>query len=656
MVAVNADEVDQIAATVADIYREAELSLVRMIARYLGGKLDPDTQAPQWVQEKLNAVGALRKAAQTVVAGIQADSGGAIADAAAAAFRSGWRSAVTELPASWFPRSGIGQAAHAATAEVPGFAAVESLAAAVHRDIGVRSSNILRDVVDAFREVVTAATARTLTGTQTRRQAAQAAWQRLMNRGLTGFVDRAGRRWQLSSYVEMAVRTVTQRAAVQGQTDRLDTLGVSLVMASDHGQECALCRPFEGRVLALTGPTGRITVAHQLHPDQTVEVDVVATLDEARRAGFQHPNCRHSVSAYLPGVSQLAEQPTADPSGDAARQRQRELERRIRRAKVSEAGTLTDDARTAARAKVRAEQAQLRDHLAAHPELKRLRYREQIGAGNIPPKGRDDAAGGIGPVTQPTLDGGPGVRPARSPRRADVDAAEAVRRAEADARRPGPGQLELDADPLDGVDLSKLSDDEVAELLGVHGDHDGAVEQILGELDRREAAANAAAARREADRERRERAKQQREEQQWAQFEQLLERGHDEESAVAEVFGRSVEQQRRDRAIASLRDQGYTGKGFDELARKAYRDHVYAQYLKAEDATRGHMVNPEGQARGIDPGALFSGPEARARRWASDELKEWWDENGRVTFEQYKNDLLGNAPGHRGSSGDGFLR
>ncbi|MEC3977892.1 phage minor capsid protein [Amycolatopsis sp. H20-H5] len=653
---VNADEVDQIAATVADIYREAELALVRIIGRYLAGNLDSDAEAPQWAQEKLNDVGALRKAAQAVVTGLQGDSGGAITEAAAKAFRSGWQSAVTELPSAWFPKSGIGQAAKAATAETPGFAAVEALAAAVHRDIGIRSGNVLRDVVDAYREVITAATARTVTGTQTRRQASQAAWQRLMNRGISGFMDRSGRRWQLSSYVEMAVRTVTQRAAVQGQTDRLDTFGVSLVMASDHGQECALCRPFEGQVLALTGPAGQITVPHATRDSETVTVTVTATLDDARRAGFQHPNCRHSVSAYLPGVSRLPEQPTADPAGDLARQRQRELERRIRKAKVSEAGALTDQARTAARVKVRAAQTQLRDHLAANPKLKRLRYREQVGAGSIPPKGKGDPAGGIGAPVQSTLDGSAAVRPVRTPHASVGDVAQAARDAEADARRPGLGQLELGADPLAELDLSKLTDDEVSDLLGEHADDDLAVEQVLRELDRRQAVQDAAAERRDADRGRRERAKQQREEKQWNEFEKLLELGHDEESAVAEVFGRTVEQQRRDRAIASLRDQGYAGKGFDELARQAYRDHVYEQYIAAEGPTRGHMLTADGQARGINPQELFSGPESRARKWASDELKEWWDQNGRVTFDQYKSDLLGNTPGYRGSAGDGFLQ
>jgi hypothetical protein len=111
---------------------------------------------------------------------------------------------------------------------------------------------------------------------------------------------------------------------------------------------------------------------------------VKATLDDARARGFQHPNCRHSVRTYLPGVTQLPDGPTADPDGDKARQRQRAIERAIRRWKEREAASLDPVATAAARAKVRTWQGEMRGHLKANPSLKRLRYREEIGGGNTP--------------------------------------------------------------------------------------------------------------------------------------------------------------------------------------------------------------------------------------------------------------------------------
>lgn len=402
MVAVDPDKLDEIAATVGQLYREAEAALGVLISRHLSGDIDRDMPAPVWAERKLAAVRDLRRSASAIVAALQADSSAAIRRAAAEAFRAGWRSALDELPERWFPRSGLSEAARRAAEQAPGFAAVEALAEAVHADIGQRSRNILRDVVDIYRDVITAATARIVTGSQTRRQAAQSAWQRFVERGITAFYDRAGRRWKLGSYAEMATRTVAQRAAVAGQTDRLRAAGVSLVYVSNAPQECALCRPFEGRVLRLdAGPTGTVRVPHQL-TGEPVEVDIVDTLAAAQLAGLFHPNCRHSISAYLPGVTTPPPQPTADPDGDRARQRQREIERQIRKYKLRHVVSFDDDARTHANRKVREWQAVMRDHLDAHPQLKRLRYREQPGAGNIAVDSTRPT-GAIGPTVQREL-------------------------------------------------------------------------------------------------------------------------------------------------------------------------------------------------------------------------------------------------------------
>jgi hypothetical protein len=48
-------------------------------------------------------------------------------------------------------------------------------------------------------------------------------------------------------------------------------------------------------------------------------------------------------------------------------------------------------------------------------------------------------------------------------------------------------------------------------------------------------------------------------------------------------------------------------------------------YVSAENATRGHMVNKAGRANDIDPRSLFTGPESRARRYASEELLAHWE-------------------------------
>jgi hypothetical protein len=430
-VAVDQDLLDNIATSIADLYRSVEVTLIKTVA----ARLRQDLPLPSPYQEgKLDAILKLKRAAEAVLNRLQKTKSAAVREAIRTAYRNGYGTALTELPVSKQIRTDARQALE----EIPGAATIENLAAALHRDLGRVEGNILRDVLDAYRQVQASTAARILTGSETRLQAAQGAWQALIDKGLTSFRDSAGRNWRLSSYVEMVARTNAQRAAIQGQTDRLTSLGVDLVIVSDHTQECKLCRPYEGKILSLGGPVGKVQVEHGARDNVMVTVTVVDTLDGARARGFQHPNCRHSVSAYLPGVTK-APTSTEDPEGDQARQRQRHLERRIRAAKEQAEGALTPEARRAANRKIAARQKALRDHLAAHPDLKRLRYREQIGAGNIPPRRRPPRRPSAGPRSHPTAAADQAGPPAHQ---AETGGPARRRRPQASQRRRDPRPLQ----------------------------------------------------------------------------------------------------------------------------------------------------------------------------------------------------------------------
>ncbi|RBQ05160.1 phage capsid protein [Micromonospora sp. LHW51205] len=374
--AVDPEQIAAITRNTVDLYRAAEQQILQLVTRYLRDGID----GPTWADDRLNALAALRRAAADVLRRLDADAPEHIVRAAAEAYRAGDASLLRELPEGLAERLA---AARAATI-VPRTGVIESLAAALARDVGERHSNVLRHVLDVYRSVIAQATAVSVAGGQTRRQAAQFAYARLVDQGLTSFTDVRGRRWRLSSYVEMAVRTVTQRAAVQGQTDRQQRLGLDLVLVSDSPRECARCRPWEGKVLAISGAQrGRVEMDSMVGPG-TVTVDIAGTVDEARADGLMHPNCTHSLRAYLPGATRRPPRPTANPAGYDAKDRQRAIERHIRHWKERETAALDDVGQTAARTKVRQWQAAMRQHLAANPELKRLPYREQIGAGSTP--------------------------------------------------------------------------------------------------------------------------------------------------------------------------------------------------------------------------------------------------------------------------------
>lgn len=391
--ALTGDELEAASQHLVQLYREAEESIVEQVTRRLAAGMD----ATDWQAQRLAQLASLRRGVERILEVTADRAAGPLRDTIAAAWRTGTARATTTLPAALFPRDPDLVAA-AGVRQIRA-AALESLAAGLVRDVGQRHSNIVRHVEDVYRTVIARASASSIAGGITRREASQQAYRRFIDQGLTSFTDVSGRRWRLSSYVEMGVRTVTQRAAVQGQTDRLQDLGLDLVIVSDSPRECELCRPHEGRVYSISGdtPTGRVELPSAVDPDATVTVTVDGTLGKARADGLFHPNCTHSVSGYQPGVTRRPTGRTANPQGYQAKERQREIERQIRRWKERAAGALTDAAAAAARAKVRQWQGEMREHLRRNPELKRLPYRERPGAGNLPRGGTTAARGPITP-------------------------------------------------------------------------------------------------------------------------------------------------------------------------------------------------------------------------------------------------------------------
>jgi hypothetical protein len=78
-------------------------------------------------------------------------------------------------------------------------------------------------------------------------------------------------------------------------------------------------------------------------------------------------------------------------------------------------------------------------------------------------------------------------------------------------------------------------------------------------------------------------------------------------------------------------------------ARALYDEYVYRQYLAAEDACNGYLLNKKAQAAGVNPATLFSGPARIAYARASDELKEWWQEHGRLTQAEFIEQVTGKS-------------
>ncbi|MFE5912081.1 phage minor capsid protein [Streptomyces wedmorensis] len=364
---------EDLAHEVGALYRDAEGALLELLAR----ALEEDIESPRWAELKLASIGNLRTAVEQVADALQTDTTGAVRRALVTAYNRGRQAAVAELGALDTGRELV------ARDTVPNAPAVDRLAASMAEDTRPLYQRITRAVVDTYRRIVARASGTQLLTGMTRRQASQRALDQFAGQGITGFVDSAGRRWEMASYAEMAVRSVTARAAVEGHIDALAEIRVGLVIVSDAPLECPLCRPWEGEILTL-GPTSgphTVRLPNELdHGRTTVAVHVAGSLVEARAAGLFHPNCRHSLSAYLPGVTTRPPHHGTPNTTYEDTQRQREIERLIRRWKRVQSAAMDDAARRKAGAKVRQWQAAQRAHVAAHPHLRRKPAREQIGS------------------------------------------------------------------------------------------------------------------------------------------------------------------------------------------------------------------------------------------------------------------------------------
>lgn len=369
---ISANKGEQYAEPVAAIYRDAELRILAAITKALASGIN----APDWEQLQLARIQSVRKTAIAELSRANPIAAAEIERSLAAAYAAGGASTLADV-------AGVLDPVNAPTAQK--VAAVKALAAATVDGLASAQNAILRGVDDVYRSVVAQSTASVTAGAVGRREATQQAITQFLGKGLTGIQTERGV-MDISTYTNMAVRTATARVSLQGHLDTMTALDLDLVMIEPGPRPCDTCDYWAGKILTVNGVAGMMTVA-DLSGTGTIDVEVDATLDDARNDGWGHPNDRCNLATYLPGVtasSALDRQPW-DKEGYEAQQQQRAIERQIRGWKTAEVTSITPDRAAEASAKVESWQAAQRDLLANNSFLKRQYEREQIGktfAGN----------------------------------------------------------------------------------------------------------------------------------------------------------------------------------------------------------------------------------------------------------------------------------
>lgn len=157
--------------------------------------------------------------------------------------------------------------------------AVEVLANNAYSRLEDVNSVVGRRVDDVFRSVALEHAKGAVIGYTTTAQTAKRIREDLAERGITGFVDKAGHEWDMRRYAKVLAQETTNQAFRQGTINRFQEHGRDLVRLSSHSGSCPKCDPWQGRTMSLSGTD----------PDYP-------SVDEARAANVFHVGCLHVIS------------------------------------------------------------------------------------------------------------------------------------------------------------------------------------------------------------------------------------------------------------------------------------------------------------------------------------------------------------------------
>jgi hypothetical protein len=254
-----------------------------------------------------------------------------------------------------------------------------ALQQSVKNDLRKAQFAVLRKMDDVYRQVIYKAEVNMAAGAKTLNQAIDMATKEFLSKGINTIQYADGRMVDIASYAETALRTASQRATFLGEGKKRDEWGIYTVVMSTHDNCSPWCLPYQGKVMIddvyTSIPKER---AQQLSKQMGYPL-----LSTAMSNGAFHPNCRHTLSTFFPGVSKLP--PKTDSkkalANYKAEQKQRSYERQIRKYKRLEAGSLDEENKAKYSAKVKEWQEKLKAHLEENPQLRRDYIREKVEGG-----------------------------------------------------------------------------------------------------------------------------------------------------------------------------------------------------------------------------------------------------------------------------------
>ena len=172
-----------------------------------------------------------------------------------------------------------------------------------------------------------------ITGVSSWNQAMHDAVAKMVDNGITGYIDHGGHRWRPETYVAMDIRTTMFNAGREATWELNDHYNNDLYLVSSHNGARPLCYPWQKKVISRTDMARDVTDLY----GNVVHAYAQSETSYGEPAGLFGVNCRHYPMTFIPGLSTVKGDPQ-DPEENAETyaqsQQQRELERKLRKEKL----------------------------------------------------------------------------------------------------------------------------------------------------------------------------------------------------------------------------------------------------------------------------------------------------------------------------------
>lgn len=178
---------------------------------------------------------------------------------------------------------------------------LDALIEATVHDMEKAETAILRKANDDYRKAIFDAQVYANSGAGTYEKAVDMATKDMLSRGLNCVEYSNGARHTLPDYADMAIRTASKRAYLQGEGEKRQEWGIHTVIMAKRGNPCPKCLPFVGKVLiddVWSGGSGNGNKGTDPETGKKYPL-----MSYAISKGLYHPRCKDSHTTYFPGIS-----------------------------------------------------------------------------------------------------------------------------------------------------------------------------------------------------------------------------------------------------------------------------------------------------------------------------------------------------------------